>query len=154
MLLVLNLPYDKNQETPAPACHRRRGFPVFTSDYTCLHISSLNALPSPDILPPREPLSPHRHGTPPRKIQPIPLPWWPLTTAWPWEPSRPSTKPALRFRTTSASSDTTTQTRQNTPCPRLPPWKSMHPSWPRQRPECCSSHGFRYRTKAPSAPTT
>ena len=154
MLLVLKLPYDKNRK---PRRLLATGAGVFRFSRWIIHayISLPSTLlPSPDILPPKEPLSPHRHGTPPRKIQPIPLPWWPLTTAWPWAPSRPSTKPALRFRTTSASSDTTTQIRQNTPCPRLPPWKSMHPSWPRQRPECCSSHGFRYRTKAPSAPTT
>ena len=67
----LKVTIRQKQKTPAPACHSA-GFSVFHRGLCRLtDLFPAALLPSPDIPPPREALSPHHHGTPlPTEVRP------------------------------------------------------------------------------------
>ena len=64
LLLVLKLPYDKNRK-PRRLLATARGFRLSQGIMQAYRSLPAALLPSPDIPPPREALSPHHHGTPP-----------------------------------------------------------------------------------------
>lgn len=71
LLLVLKLPYDKNRK-PRRLLATGAGVFCFSQGIMQAYRSLPAALlPSPDIPPPREALSPHHHGTPlPTEVRP------------------------------------------------------------------------------------